>query len=138
MEASTELLLGLLTIVVGLFGTWLTHKQKQVEAKAIQREQAIKSEQAQRDRSMQQNTLLIDQLQEEVQRLAADLRQARGEIQAVYTDLGLFRARLIEVEIGAKILTSQVETLGAIPDWRLPPPLRHPSEQQPTKKDETP
>ena len=43
MEASTELLLGLLTIVVGLFGTWLTHKQKQVEAKAIQREQAIKS-----------------------------------------------------------------------------------------------
>lgn len=136
MELTTELLLGILTIATGAFGTWLTYQQKQVEARAAVREASIRREQAERDRSLTTNKDLIDQLQEEVKRLAVELRQARYEIGAVYSDLGKLRTRLIEIEIGAKILLGQVESLGHEPLWQMPPPIvlgKYPS--SPTEKD---
>lgn len=73
-------------------------------------------------RVVDRNTQLVDQLQEEVTRLASGLLETRQVVDSLYRVIGELRVNLTESQIGNKILTAQLVEVGQSPAWSPTPP----------------
>jgi uncharacterized protein YlxW (UPF0749 family) len=116
-----QMTLGLSTVLVSLITVILGFRQFKTEQRFKMEQVRIEDDAKSKQFSSDSNSRLVDQLQEEVTRLSSDLAQARAEIREVYSQFRSLRTKLLDFELGIKILTMQLLENGQAPHWTITP-----------------
>ncbi len=107
MDVNYNIAAGAMAAVAAFFTGWMATRQRHVETKSTK------------------ETLLIDQLQEEANRLRDVVDHCEKMSQEHYNQIQLLRSEINDLRHGLYVLSNQLRELGIIPRWSIDEGRKH-------------